>query len=63
MQIRKNQKTPVVITVTWQKPTNRKIGVARRTEKVERPEADGEDRQIGSERRKSKDRKRAKKID
>ena len=26
-----------------QKPTNRKIGIAGKTEKVERPETDGED--------------------
>ena len=45
------------------KPTNRKIGVAGRTEKVERPETDGEDRQIWRERRRLRDRKRAKKID
>jgi len=45
-----------------QKPTNREVGVAGRTEKVVRPETDGEDRQVGSERGRLQDPNRAKKI-
>ena len=55
--------TNLLVCRKEQKPTNRKVRVAGRTEKVERPETDGEDRQIGSERRRLKDRNRTKKID